>query len=181
MRDLLTRVRDSRIRTPSLACNPICSFFSAKSVLFLWIIRWKIKIVSNQTTREIIAKLLKRRDELRLESEALDNMIQTYQRLAMIEKTPDPDQLSLWRGENSRAAKSAYVSEILSEVRRIIIGEGKPMSRSELVRRLEAEGYVLDGRDKAKVLGTNIWRSEQFMHVEGQGYWPADIPLILRV
>ncbi|MCC6479423.1 hypothetical protein [Sphingorhabdus sp.] len=133
--------------------------------------------MSNNTTREIIAKLLKRRDELRLESEALDNMIRTYQKLMMLEKTPDPDQLHLWRGEGPRAAKTAYLSEILSEVRRIIVGEGRPMSRGELVRRLEAEGYVLDGRDKAKVLGTNIWRSEQFMHVEGQGYWPGDIPL----
>jgi hypothetical protein len=136
--------------------------------------------VSNQTTRDIIAKLLKRRDELRLESEALDNMIQTYQKLMMLEKVPDSDQLHLWRGENSRAAKSAYVSEILSEVRRIIVGESRPMSRGELVRRLEAEGYMLDGRDKSKVLGTNIWRSEQFMHVQGHGYWPSDIPLPRR-
>jgi reverse gyrase len=133
--------------------------------------------MSNQTTREIIANLLKRRDELRMESEALDNMIQTYQKLMMLEKAPDANQLHLWSRENSRNAKSAYVSEMMAEIRRIIVGETRPMTRSELVRRLEAEGYVIDGRDKAKVLGTNIWRSQQFMHVEGQGYWPGDIPL----
>ena len=59
----------------------------------------------------------------------------------------------------------------------MIIDAGKPLKRSELLKRLEASGYVIDGRDKSKVLGTNIWRSDRFVHVEGHGYWPKDIPL----
>jgi len=49
------------------------------------------------------------------------------------------------------------------------------MTRSELLRRLEHAGFVIEGRDKSKVLGTNIWRSKKFDTVEGQGYWPNDI------
>ncbi len=84
-------------------------------------------------------------------------------------------QLDLWKLRNSRKAKSAYVGELLTEVRRLIISEGRPLNRGDLVRRLEAAGYLIDGLDKAKVLGTNIWRSDKFDHIEGQGYWPRDI------
>jgi reverse gyrase len=133
--------------------------------------------MSTETPRDLIANLLKRRDELRLESEALDNLISTYQRLMMLGKEQDLTQLNLSLGATSRRAKSAYVSEMLAEARRMIISEGRPMTRSELIRRLEAEGYVVEGRDKSKVLGTNIWRSKQFEHIEGRGYWPKDVPL----
>jgi hypothetical protein len=132
--------------------------------------------MATENPRDLISKLLKRREELRLESEALDNLIQTYKQLMMLETEKDVEQLNLWRGGQPRHAKSAYVAEIVAEVRRIVINEGRPMNRSELVRRLEAAGYVLDGRDKSKVLGTNIWRSDKFFHIDGQGYWPKDIP-----
>ena len=127
--------------------------------------------------REFLANLLKRRDELRLESEALDKLIDTYQRLALLEKEKDANQLDLWKGGQSRRARSAYIAELMAEARRMILGEGRPLTRSELLRRLEAEGYVIEGTDKSKVLGTNIWRSGQFEHIEGKGYWPKDTPM----
>lgn len=133
--------------------------------------------MATETPRELLANLLKRRDELRLESEALDNLIRTYQNLMMLGKQPDNTQLDLSLGSTSRRAKSAQVAETLAEARRIIIAEGRPINRSELIRRLEAEGYVIDGRDKSKVLGTNIWRSKRFVHVDGKGYWPNDVPM----
>lgn len=133
--------------------------------------------VSGGPSRELLANLLKRRDELRLESEALDKLIDTYQRLALLEKQKDADQLDLWKGGQSRRARSAYVAELLAEARRMILGEGRPLTRSELLRRLESEGYVIEGADKSKVLGTNIWRSGQFEHIAGKGYWPKDTPL----
>lgn len=128
------------------------------------------------TPRELLANLLKRREELRLESEALDKLIHTYRSLAVLKHEPPAEQLVLWSGARSRKARSDYVAEMLEEARRLIIGEGRPLTRSELVRRLEAEGYVIDGADKAKVLGTNIWRSKKFDHIEGQGYWPKSVP-----
>jgi hypothetical protein len=133
--------------------------------------------MSSEAPRDLIAKLLKRRDELRMESEALDNLISTYQKLLMLGKERDAQQLDLSLGPNSRRARSAYVAETLAEARRIIIAEGRPMNRSELIRRLEAAGYIIEGTDKSKVLGTNIWRSEQFLHVDGKGYWPRDVPM----
>ncbi len=128
------------------------------------------------STRELLAKLLKRREELRLESEALDNLIQTYTSLSHLKASQtEAPQLDLWKARHSSKARSAYVAEMLAEARKIIIAEGRPMTRSELVRGLEQAGYVIIGRDKSKVLGTNIWRSKKFEPVEGQGYWPNDI------
>lgn len=132
--------------------------------------------MSTDTPRELLVNLLKRREELRLESEALDRLIDTYKALAMLKHEPPAEQLALWSGARSRKARSDYVAEMMGEARRIIIGEGRPLSRSELVRHLEAQGFVIDGGDKAKVLGTNIWRSKQFDHFEGKGYWPKDVP-----
>jgi hypothetical protein len=133
--------------------------------------------MATETPRELLANLLKRRDELRLESDALDSLIATYQKLMMLGKERDSSQLDLSLGSSSRRAKSAYVGEMLAEARRMIIAEGRPMNRSELVRRLEATGYITEGRDKSKVLGTNIWRSKKFLHVDGLGYWPKDVPM----
>jgi|SRR5690348_1167732 len=132
--------------------------------------------MTDDSTRELLAKLLKRREELRIESEALENLISAYTSLSRLKGADvEAPQLDLWKIRNSRKAKSAYVGELLAEVRRLIISEGRPLNRGDLVRRLEAAGYLIDGSDKAKVLGTNIWRSEKFDHIEGQGYWPRDI------
>lgn len=134
--------------------------------------------MSNDTVREMLAKALKRREELRTESEALDRLIATYATLMHVQRVEEePPQFDLWRPNRSRKAKSAYVAELLAEVRRLIVSEGRPMNRGDLVRRLEELGYIIDGADKAKVLGTNIWRSGAFVHLEGRGYWPRDVEL----
>jgi hypothetical protein len=132
--------------------------------------------MATDSTRELLAKLLKRREELRIESEALENLINAYTSLSRLQGADvEAPQLDLWKIRNSRKAKSTYVGELLAEVRRLIISEGRPLNRGDLVRRLEAAGYLIDGSDKAKVLGTNIWRSDKFDHIEGEGYWPRDI------
>lgn len=133
--------------------------------------------MGNDSIRNLLSKLLKRRDELRMESEALDRLIATYRDLALLEKEKEVDQLELGIGNRSRRARSAYVAEMMAAARRIILTEGRPLTRSDLLSRLEAEGYVIDGKDKPKVLGTNLWRSGQFEHVDKLGYWPKDTPL----
>lgn len=133
----------------------------------------------NDSARDLLAKLLKRKDELRSEFEALQNLIDHYQRLLGV-KALDEDEptLDLRISTNSRKVRSANLSQLIAEARRIIVGEGRPMKRGELARRLEANGYPIVGLDKPKVLGTNLWRSGQFVHIDGEGYWPSDIPRI---
>lgn len=132
--------------------------------------------MDNDTVRELLAKALKRQDELRLEFEALQNLVSHYQRhLSGRAHSPD-EQPSLDLGPSSAKARSAYVSRLLDEAKRLILEARRPLKRGELVRLLERDGLPVEGTDKAKVLGTNLWRSGKFEQIEGEGYWPRDIP-----
>lgn len=133
--------------------------------------------MAEESLRELLSKLFKRRDELRLESEALDKLIETYRQLALLEREEEVPLLDLLKGSRSSRARSAYVAEMMAAARRFILNEGRPMTRTEILNRLENEGYVIDGTDKSKVLGTNLWRSQQFKHVPKKGYWPQEIPV----
>lgn len=136
--------------------------------------------MASPTAREILQSALKRREELRLESEALDNLITTYQTILGIgnpARETNEEQPDLYRNMSKRALRSARVAEMIDAARRIIIAEGRPMKRGELVKRLEAIGFEVEGADKSKVFGTNLWRSGKFIPVEGKGYWPNDLSL----
>lgn len=49
---------------------------------------------------------------------------------------------------------------------------GKPMTRGELAAKLEEEGHKIPSPDKARYLGTILWRHRnRFENIEGSGYW----------
>lgn len=136
--------------------------------------------MASPTARDILHTALKRREELRLESEALDNLIATYQNILGIGnplRETYEEQPDLYRSMSKRAQRSALVAEMVDAARRIIIAEGRPMKRGELVKKLEASGFEIVGADKSKVFGTNLWRSGKFVAVDGKGYWPKDLSL----
>lgn len=128
----------------------------------------------------MLDKLLKRRDEISGELKALDNLIVIYERLSRrghAESPIDDAQFSLEIHRKPRAVQAAEVARAMTAIRKIIISEGRPMKRGELVKSLEKEGFKLPGTDKNKVLGTNLWRSGRFRAVAGMGYWPKDVSL----
>ena len=133
--------------------------------------------MTNDTGRQILANALKRKEELRKESEALDKLIAAYREILNVPDAADEPTLDLQLRSGSRRAQSEYVAKLIRECRRLILNAGHPLKRSELVRLLEGRGYPVDGRDKSKVLGTNLWRSGLFHHVEGAGYWPREAPM----
>lgn len=129
---------------------------------------------------DFMAKLLARRAELEKEAAALDTLISHYQRLAsraQSESTALPGQLDLYGGLSSRHVKAAEIARIIDAARKLILAANRPMKRGELVRALISQGFVLAGKDKNKVLGTNLWRSGKFRTVGDEGYWPKDTPL----
>ena len=132
-----------------------------------------------ESIRELLANSLKRKQELQTESETIDRLIELCRRMINDEETVTPPaQLGLWDTGNPRQRlKATQIQEMLAEVRRLILAERRPLKRGELVKRLEDRGFVIVGTDKSKVLGTNIWRSKQFRHIDGEGYWPSDIEL----
>jgi hypothetical protein len=129
---------------------------------------------------DILEKLLERRSILAREMAALDNLIGLYHRLSsreISESASDASQLDLYRHPSSRAAQAAEINRTIDAAKRLIIKEGRPMKRSELVQALESQGYGFPGADKNKVFGTNLWRSGKFRTIEGRGYWPKDVAL----
>lgn len=136
--------------------------------------------MATEEIREILDRLLERRAFLAKEVAALDNLIGLYHRLsnqAVSESSPDANQPDLYRQPSSRAAQAAEIARTIEAARKLIIREGRPMKRSELVSKLESQGFTFPGRDKSKVFGTNVWRSGKFRTVGDQGYWPKDVTL----
>lgn len=132
--------------------------------------------MDNETVREVLSKALKRQDELRSEFEALQNLISHYQKHLSGRMVGHEEQPSLDLGPSSVKARSAYVLRLMEEARRLILEARRPLKRGELVKLLERDGLPVEGTDKAKVLGTNLWRSGQFEQIDGAGYWPKDLP-----
>jgi hypothetical protein len=107
--------------------------------------------------------------------EVVDRYIQLYEALRFGERAPElpgmgdgaPRDRTRHRVRNSLPpAKIAdLAADILSE-------RAKPMTRGELVEALESRGVALFGRDKAKNVGTVLWRfQDRFVNIPGRGYW----------
>lgn len=129
---------------------------------------------------ELLQKAYERRSELRAALEAVDNFIKSYGNVSTdSEKSDGPlfEIRSDMPPPKSKAQLTAAVRAALDDAIRMIRDEGKPLTRGELVRRLEAAGHQLEGGDKNKVLGTNMWRSGRFINIKGVGYWPKGTPV----
>lgn len=68
--------------------------------------------------------------------------------------------------------------EVARHARSTLLDHGRPMKRGALVRAMLQRGVPLAGADKSKNLGTILWRQpDMFVHLEGLGYWPKDVPI----
>ena len=129
---------------------------------------------------DLLQRALQQRERLRAELEAVDNFIATYSR---IKESAEPAPTPLYPVESgiplpqSRAQRQAAVQAQMDAAEHMILQEGRPLTRGELVERLQAQGHALEGGDKSKVLGTNLWRSGRFHNLKGAGYWPKISPV----
>jgi len=128
---------------------------------------------------ELLQKAFERRDQLRQELRAVEHFIASYGATKATPPRPDSPKFQIFEEATSapRGRRSADVQVLLNEATRIILQEGQPLSRSELLRRLEKSGHTIEGTDKNKVLGTNLWRSGKFYNLKGAGYWPKVSPI----
>lgn len=133
---------------------------------------------------EIIDRLLKRRAELAAEMKKLDDAIETLSQLTDVfadepasRSALDDDQLSA-QGEVSRERSILPPEEIARLAREVLLDNKRPLKRGALVRAMEAKSVPLVGKDKAKNLGTILWRfNGDFVSLKSLGYWPRDIAL----
>jgi hypothetical protein len=128
-------------------------------------------------------KAMEKREQLRNELEKLDDWLEMYRQLVGTEPvrseataTTNEAQPVKSHGRKRRPG-TVRPSDLAPMVRRILEEAGRPMTRSELIEALGARDVVLGGTDKAKYLGTLMWRArDAFVNLEGHGYWPKDEP-----
>jgi hypothetical protein len=130
-----------------------------------------------------IKKIMEKRELLRQELEKIDNFLDLYRELTGTEAVRSEPSAATDSAEppkshgRKRTPGTAKPSDVGPMARRILLDNGKPMTRSELLKALEERDVVLAGEDKAKYLGTILWRmKEAFINLEGFGYWPKDKP-----
>lgn len=114
----------------------------------------------------------RQRDVLDAKVRTLNTLIHDYQ--ASLGRASQRD---LFGRVMSRAERSEYVANMMAAAEELILAAKRPLTRSELQDALESRGYQIEGSDKAKVLGTNLWRSGRFRSLKGAGYWPKQSPI----
>ncbi|WP_279480381.1 hypothetical protein [Aureimonas sp. SK2] len=73
--------------------------------------------------------------------------------------------------------RPATTSALIREgARRVLEETGRPMNRAELLEALRGRGVEVKATDPARAVGRVLWRSEEFVHLDG-GYWLAAVPV----
>ena len=133
-------------------------------------------------TNDAYQKALQKRDLLRREIEKIEDFLEVYRELTGTEpvrsevKAPVSPARVVRSYGRKRKRGTVKPSDLAPMVGRILVEHGAPMTRSELLAALAERDVVLAGEDKAKYLGTILWRMrEAFVNLEGHGYWPREL------
>lgn len=148
---------------------------------------------------------LKRQAELRDELSEIDRFIRLYnkfksisspqQSLKLEEPEPEQQEFGSEQIESNSAAdnpaadagtddesfappRRGFTKEMLKpHLRAVILEAGRPLSRTQLLRALDRRKIPVGGSNRPKNMGTIMWRlGEDFVSLEGLGYWPKDKP-----
>lgn len=128
-----------------------------------------------------VAKALKRKEELehrigQLESELqqIKIFLSMHSRFSgtepeyheTVNSPPRDDSTGQFTRERGRPKEIArFIMAILEDKRR-------PMTRTQLVDELEARGHSIPAQDKARYVGTVLWRHDRaFINLPNMGYW----------
>jgi hypothetical protein len=78
-------------------------------------------------------------------------------------------------GARRRRPRNPSKEEVAAKVREILNFVGHPLTRPELLRRLNDDGVVIEGANPDVVLSTMLWRMrDRIVHHKGHGYWLAE-------
>src|ERR1700712_3230338 len=122
------------------------------------------------------ANALAKKERLIKELEEVNNFLKLYQRFMPKANTKaEPSASSLpFSGtfSDSSAERMSVPQKFEPIIRHMILFNGRPLSRSMLLKALSDNGTPIPGKDASKNLGTILWRlRERFVNIEGHGYW----------
>jgi hypothetical protein len=146
------------------------------------------------STNTTVARALARREAIEREIESLqaelrdiDTFIALYPRFAD-ERDANLEASSpveVRRGEHALPAHDdtpilgngmVTQEQFEADVRKVLIDNGRPMKRGQLINGLHSRGLRVGGTDELKNFGTKIWKArDKFVNIASEGYWPRDV------
>lgn len=140
------------------------------------------------SVQEMIDRLYKKRDELLKEAARLESAIEALRSTAYLfgesgevasSMIESDFKLNFQTESGTRSSTVLQPEDVARLARQTLLEHGKPVRRGRLVKLMEQKGIPLTGVDKAKNLGTILWRfNKQFVNIDGYGYWPRDVELL---
>lgn len=136
-------------------------------------------ISAMETEREAVAARLRKLESMIQRQRDLDAEFECdYLGVADISpatqvSTAQPSQQPASTTESStkRGPYGSPAEEIVAAALQAVHETGRPLTRYELVKAVEAKGKVVGGVDKSRNMGTILWRSKAFEN-NGEGYRP---------
>lgn len=125
--------------------------------------------------------------ELQAELQRLEAFIVTYRELADDAGEPAPSQPAhehpLQETEEQHAGvdevdrpRATPQAELERVVEQVLVANGAPLQRFELMERVKALGVIIGGRNEITNFGSKLSRAEKLMNLPKLGYWPKDRP-----
>jgi hypothetical protein len=125
--------------------------------------------------------------ELQAELKRLEAFIVTYRELADEDVEPEPSRPTQERpvheieeqqdgvddADRPRATPQAELKRVVEQV---LLTNGAPLQRFELMERVKALGMVIGGRNEITNFGSKLSRAERLVNLPKLGYWPKDEP-----
>lgn len=128
------------------------------------------------------ANALKKKDELERELAKVNAFLAMYHEFSGSEREQtEPagkESLPVDSSGNMthRPRRRLRPSEIADLSERVIRGADGPLTRAEIVSRLENAGVEIHSEDKPRYVGTILWRQKnRFVNIDGKGYVMADM------
>jgi len=138
----------------------------------------------------VIQNALKRRSELRAELRDVERFLELYQHFKP-EREPRQTSLDMvvakesivehfenktadTEGDDVENNPSPTRMELLPHIRDVIAEAKRPLTRGQILLRLDNRGIRVGGKaDRSKNMGTILWRlRDEFVNLPGVGYWP---------
>lgn len=140
-------------------------------------------------TDQAYRNAVKRRNDLLKEIKEVEIFLEMYRRFSgtKVDETETQESLSPLTGMYAqpdavepaplRKKRRGNPEVIADAAERIIRESGHPMVRSAIAEALEMGGIEIPSGDKARYLGTVLWRqSDRFINLDNQGYWLKGVP-----
>lgn len=117
---------------------------------------------------------IKRKTKLKQELAEIENFLKLFRRFsgATIEAAGSSEPQPMNGSSESDLKRRTNPAEFADQAAAVLEEAGKPMSRTALAEALEKKGVILPSEDKARYLGTILWRNQnRFTNINGKGYW----------